>query len=118
MGCGYSRGVRTQRTAPTTIPDRSPGGLAMLVDALAVYRLVKLVKDDRITEPIRDGMDERLGPPEESSVSYLLNCPWCLSFWFGSALTLARLRWPRTTEALARSLALSATTGLAAQHLD
>lgn len=91
---------------------------SLVTDGLASYRLVKLVRDDRISQPVRDAVLEHAGPPERSKTSYLLSCPWCLSFYFGTALTLGRRRWPRTTEALARILAISALTGLAAQHLD
>jgi hypothetical protein len=94
------------------------GPLALLVDGLATYRLVKLIRDDRITEPAREAVEARNGPPEQSKVTYLLNCPWCLSIWFGGALTLARHRWPTATSLLARPLALSALTGLATTHLD
>ena len=90
----------------------------LLVDGLASYRLVKLVRDDRITEPARDAVQHRTGPPEESSLAYLITCPWCLSVYFGAALTLGRLRWPRATNAVARTFALSALAGLATQHLD
>jgi hypothetical protein len=101
------------------MPERAADRLAgLLVDALASYRLVKLVKDDRITEPAREAVQDRTGPPEESKVSYLMTCPWCLSVYFGAALTLGRLRWPGTTNAVARTFALSALTGLATQHLD
>lgn len=92
--------------------------LPLLVDALATYRLVKLVRDDRITEPARDAVVEHMGPPERSKVSYLLDCPWCLSFYFGAGLTLGRRRWPELTSMVARTFALSAATGLATQHLD
>lgn len=95
--------------------DRMAG---LVVDALASYRLVKLVRDDRITAPARDAVQERTGPPEESNVSYLMTCPWCLSIYFGAALSVGRLRWPRTTNFVARTFALSALTGLATQHLD
>jgi len=90
----------------------------LLVDALASYRLVKLVRDDRIFEPVRGTVVDRQGPPERSKLSYLLSCPWCLSFYVGAALTLCRGRWPQATEAVARTLALSALTGLASQYLD
>ena len=90
----------------------------LLIDGLATYRLVKLVRHDRITEPVREAVVEKNGPPEKSKVSYLLDCPWCLSFYFGGALTLARLRWPRATETVARTFALSALTGIATGYLD
>jgi hypothetical protein len=90
----------------------------LLVDALASYRFVKLVRDDRITEPAREAVQERTGPPDQSQISYLMTCPWCLSIYSGAALTLGRMRWPRTTNAVARIFALSALTGIASQHLD
>ncbi len=94
------------------------GPWRLLVDALATYRLVKLVRDDRITEPARQAVEARTGPPDRSKVTYLLNCPWCLSIYFGAALTLGRRRWPTATAVLSRPLALSALTGLATTHLD
>ncbi len=90
----------------------------LVVDGLAAYRLVKLVRDDRITESVRDTVQVRAGPPEKSSLTYLMTCPGCLSVYFGAALTLGRLRWPRATEALSRIAALSALAGLATQYLD
>jgi hypothetical protein len=95
-----------------------PPALTLLTDALATYRLVKLVRDDRITEPVREAVESRQGPPERSKVTYLLNCPWCLSFYFGAALSLGRRRWPRQTALASRTLALSSLTGLATQYLD
>jgi hypothetical protein len=92
--------------------------MALLVDALACYRLVKLVRDDKITEPAREAVIERQGPPETSKVSYLLHCPWCLSVYFGAALTLGRRVWPSGADAVSRTLALSAATGIASQYLD
>ena len=99
--------------------ERAPDRLTLLlVDGLASYRLVKLVRDDRITEPARDAVQDRTGPPEKSKIAYLMTCPWCLSIYFGAGLTVGRLRWPKVTNAVARTLALSALTGLAAQYLD
>lgn len=90
----------------------------LLVDGLASYRLVKLVRDDRISEPARVAVQDRAGPPDQSKLSYLMTCPWCLSVYFGAALTVSRLRWPRATDAVARTFALSALTGIATQRLD
>lgn len=102
-----------------TMADRAADRLAgLIVDGLASYRLVKLVRDDRITEPAREAVQYRAGPPDESSVAYLMACPWCLSVYFGAALTLGRLRWPRATDAVARTFALSALVGFATQRLD
>jgi Protein of unknown function (DUF1360) len=91
---------------------------SLVVDALASYRFVKLIRDDRVFEPVRSTVAERHGPPDRSKLSYLLACPWCLSFYAGAALTLSRRRWPHATETVARTLALSALTGLASQLVD
>ncbi len=97
---------------------QEPRLAALVVDGLASYRLVKLVRDDRITEAPRNAVFERQGPPDQSKVSYLINCPWCLSIYFGVALAVGRRRWPRATEAVAHTLAVSALTGLVTQRLD
>jgi Protein of unknown function (DUF1360) len=97
---------------PHTVPQ------TILVDALAAYRVVKLVRDDRIFEPVRQSVVQRNGPAERSKLSYLMACPWCLSFYAGAALTLSRILWPRATEAVARTCAISALTGLISQYLD
>ncbi len=103
---------------PTHATTPSAPWVDLVVDGLATYRLVKLVRDDRITESFRTAVEETQGPPERSKVTYLLSCPWCLSIWFGAAVTLGRRRWPRTTGVLTRTLALSALTGLTTAHLD
>lgn len=94
------------------------GAMGFFVDALATYRFVKLIRDDKITEPLRDAVEARQGPAERSKTTCQLHCPWCLSFSFGTALTLGRLRWPRSVDVVARSFALSAAVGIASQHLD
>lgn len=113
------------RTAARTWPQRSESSgtaaevaLGILIDGLATYRLVKLIRHDRITEPVRDAVEETHGPAETSNATYFLNCPWCLSFYFGTALTLARHRWPGPTALFSRSFALSALTGIATQYLE
>jgi hypothetical protein len=92
--------------------------MGFLVDGLATYRLVTLIRRDRITQPVREAVQARQGPPDKSKISYLLDCPWCLSFYFGTALTVGRHRWPRMTALVSRSLALSGMTGLATQYLE
>lgn len=92
--------------------------LDLALDALASYRLTKLVRDDMITQPLRDAVEQRHGPPDRSRVTYLLNCPWCLSVYFGLALALARGRLPGFTRVVSRALAVSALTGLLAERAD
>lgn len=91
---------------------------ALATDGLATFRLVKLIRDDRITTRLRETIAERYGTPEESKIAYLADCPWCMSIYFGVGLTLLRRKWPRTTSLVSRGLALSAMTGLTAENLD
>jgi hypothetical protein len=89
------------------------------VDFLATYRLTELVKDDKITEDLRGLVFRRYGEPTADNprkISYLLSCPWCLSIYFGAVAVLGRRRFPRAWAPLARVLALSAATGLAAER--
>lgn len=97
---------------------RSPAGTIgdLAVDALASYRLTKLIRHDKITQPLRDFVNERHGSPEHSKLAYLVDCPWCLSLYFGVTLALARRRAPRASGVLARGLAISALTGLLAER--
>jgi hypothetical protein len=92
--------------------------LDLAVDTLASYRLTKLFRDDLITEPLRENVYSRFGSPDESKVSYLVNCPWCMSIWFGLALALAHRRAPAAAHLVARALALSALTGLLHQRVE
>ena len=92
--------------------------LELLIDTLATYRLVKLIRHDKLTEPIRDKVLATHGPPDRSKISYLINCPWCLSVYFGGAIAVGRQVWPGSTAVASRGLALSALTGLATPYLD
>lgn len=80
-------------------------------DALAVYRLVKLVREDKIMERPREWWWSR-HDPESTQLGYLLSCPWCLSIYAAAALSVSRIVFPRFTRLLSRTLALSAVTGI------
>lgn len=89
-----------------------------LVDALATYRLTVLIKDDKITERLRQAVFRRYGHLEDTDVrnpSYLLGCPWCLSMYFGTLAVVGRRYAPVAWKPLSRALAFSATTGLLAE---
>lgn len=92
--------------------------VTLLVDALATYRLQKLVRDDKIAEPARNYIYHKYGEPHESKLAYLTTCPWCLSIYAGLGLSFARMIAPGTTNALARGLALSAIAGIMAERED
>jgi hypothetical protein len=82
-------------------------------DALAVYRLTRLVTEDEIAEPFRDAIVERFGPPEVSKVAYLVHCPFCVSVYASTAVVLADMIAPRFARPVLRALALSAAVSLA-----
>jgi hypothetical protein len=95
--------------------------LALTVDLLATYRLTTLIKDDKITEDLRNTVFSRFGDPADEDshkVSYLLNCPWCLSIYFAAGAVAARQLQPRAWSPVAKVLALSALTGLMSRALD
>ncbi len=102
-----------------TTPDATATHLVDLgLDFLATYRLTELIKDDKIMEDFRGMVFRRYGEPTEDNprkVSYLLSCPWCLSIYFAAVAVLGRRRLPQVWGPLAKVLAFSAMTGLAAE---
>jgi hypothetical protein len=89
---------------------------APLFDALAVFRLTKLVVDDEIFADVRDKLLDRF-PPESTKLGYLITCPWCVSIYLGGAAVAARALLPRQWDLLARALSYSALTGLVAEKV-
>lgn len=87
-----------------------------LVDALATHRLTKLMVDDYITEPLREKVYEKFGDPEDSKISYLAACPWCVSIYVGIGVVAARTIAPKAWRPLAYALAFSSVTGLIEEH--
>ncbi len=108
--------ARTQSLAKIT--DSEDRLLQIVFDVLATYRLTTLIKDDKITEDIRNVVFKKYGEPSEEDsrkISYLLTCPWCLSIYFGAAAVLAGARWPRMWKPVSKALSYSAMTGLLAE---
>lgn len=88
------------------------------VQALATYRIAKLIIDDKITEDIREKIFVKYGDPAVSKVSYAFTCFWCVSIYAGLGIALGDTVFPRTTRLLTRALAFSAVTGLLAENED
>ncbi|MCM6774996.1 DUF1360 domain-containing protein [Nocardia sp. CDC159] len=70
--------------------------LILIAWILAVARLTRLVTRDKITEPIRAALIQRLGTG--SQLTYLVHCAWCTSVWVAfttapAAVALAGLSW-------------------------
>lgn len=85
---------------------------ALVVLALAVYRLTRLVTTDALTDPLRGRLGRR-----PKLVSFL-ECPWCVSVWLAAAVVVeVEERWWWTFAApAALVLALSAVTGYLAER--
>lgn len=57
----------------------------------ATTRLTRLLTDDQITAPMRRWVIRRFG--EEHALSYLIVCPWCVSPYVSTAVTLPAVLW-------------------------
>lgn len=86
--------------------------LTLLTDALATHRLTKLIIDDKLTEDLRDKVFARFGNPDDSKISYLITCPWCVSIYVGAGVAVIRSVAPRPWSMVARALVASTITGL------
>lgn len=92
--------------------------LCVLHDLFATYRLVTLIKDDKITEDFRNLVYRRFGEPtvpDPHKLSYFMSCPWCLSMYFAAIAVAGRKKWPRLWGPVAKGLTFSALTGLIAE---
>lgn len=81
---------------------------------LGVCRAVQILLWDRITEAPRRRLQARLNPegrsmrdPERPYLSYLLECPWCLSVWVAALFVALTLFDPTRQGALAVLLVLA-----------
>lgn len=89
--------------------------LQFVILSLAVFRVVRLVIEDVILEPLRERTVYKLDP-ETSKLRDLLECPWCLSFWIGLAVVIAFVFVPDETVWACLPFALSAVVGLIANN--
>lgn len=93
--------------------------LSVALDAVAVYRLVRLLQQDQITEVPREAFIRRYGVVRHGvDWGALASCPWCLSVWIGAGVVLARTAAPRVWGMAARGLAFSAGTGVISGLID
>lgn len=101
------RGVRRRDTDP------SPATLT--IDALATFRITRLLVLDDITEPIRKPVQNWLLDRHMRKLYELTSCGWCLGFWVSCGVVTARATAPRLWHPLALALAYSAVTGIIAE---
>lgn len=109
---------------------------ALLVDAVAAYRLTRLVTADDITAPIRDGIvewsygrlpdvevdkpaidtwtDVAISDPDAPKLATLVTCRWCAGMWISFGVVAARRLAPRAWSPVADALVCSAAAALLA----
>lgn len=117
--------------------------IQFVTDALAAYRLTKLVTDDVLTAELRDAAVLRAygragrgltvdgtepypgqwadavgNDSDPPKLAVLVTCPWCASFWLGLLVVAFRRLVPRAWGPLADALAFSAAAGLVAENLQ
>ena len=97
--------------------------LTFAIDALATYRITRLLIEDEILRTPRMAILSRLEPDEgftqpgdESKLAYFLQCPWCMGAWVAVGVVACRAIAPRLWHPLATALALSAAAGLISEH--
>lgn len=81
--------------------------LDLATDALAAFRLTRLVTRDDITEPLRHRVIARVG--SDSLIAEGLTCDWCVGVYAAFVIRLLP-RWVR------RGLATAALVGLIAER--
>ena len=84
--------------------------LLLLLDALAVYRVTRLVTEDHLPlGPLRDHIQDRW---PGSLLAEWLGCPWCSGMWVSAGVLLLHAAFPTQWPYVAAALALAAVAGL------
>jgi hypothetical protein len=81
-----------------------------VIDAIAVYRLVRLVQEDDVW-PFLELRNWWMTKFENSRLADLVKCPFCLGLHMAVIVAVARHKWPRGWPWIARILVGSATAG-------
>lgn len=91
--------------------------MEQLIDALAVYRLTRLVQEDSLPPIVamKQRAYERIDDDHPAN-ELLDNCPWCLSFWMAILVLILRRTAPSAWRLLSRALAMSAIAGLLSER--
>lgn len=93
-------------------------GLWVVVDALAVYRLTRLVTTDTVMAWPRAWLSGALhrSPPKRRRTFFFLTCPWCTSIWLAAGVVALTRYVPREWCYVAAGLAFSGVAGYLAEH--
>lgn len=87
----------------------------LVLDALATYRLTRLLVHDTVFAWLRDAevrVGEWLLAPGD-----LLHCDWCVSVWMAALVVGLTAAWPHLWLYAAAGLAFSAVTGILSERL-
>jgi hypothetical protein len=88
--------------------------LHLFIDAIAVYRLTRLVVEDGITAPIRDRIISKRDGSTRDWWEQLLTCRYCVGVWVGFGVMAARWLVPGVWPPIGYALAISAAAPLLA----
>jgi hypothetical protein len=91
--------------------------VALIILALATFRVSRLLIADVIFDDLRNKLWEKY-PPNSTKFGYLFTCPWCMSIWVASLITICYTIVPVATTIACIPFALSAVAGLVANRLD
>lgn len=89
-----------------------PLWLWCVADALAVYRVTRLLVADTITRPFRRWLADRY----EGPLVELWFCAWCMSVWVATGVVALTWYFPFAWSLVAFGLSLSAAAGYLVVH--
>jgi hypothetical protein len=96
---------------------RNDSALDVTIDALASYRITRLLISDGIVDAPRQAVLDRLERAGRTKLIELIECPWCIGFWIAGSVVAAR-RWvPRQWSPVAKTLAYSSVAGILASQV-
>ena len=90
-----------------------PNWYALILLALAAYRVFRLLAHDTVLDPVRHRLVRAESKQEE-----FLQCPFCLGFWISIAWWFAWIFSAHWTLVVAAPFAISAVVALVAVNLD
>lgn len=94
--------------------------LTVVVDALAVFRLTRLVLADAILDAPRDWLmaRDKRSRRQGRRLGWVvfLTCGWCVSMWIAAGVVAARMLLPTFWSPVALVLALSAIAAVLMAH--
>jgi hypothetical protein len=91
--------------------------LAFTIDALASYRITRLLVSDGIGDRPRAAVVGRLRKRRWQKAAELVECPWCTGFWVALGVVIARRVVPAAWQPVSEVFALSAAAGLLASRV-